>query len=215
MYSNDMEELESKTFWYFLDELEYFIGDKDYDSFEETLDDFCNNGNLTSTLRRNFYVDDFFKPEFGITLKTLLSILQENGCTFKDYIKNILVKNNAEKELVNDGFTFGKLDFKDIKGDSMNEIREGLFGGSDNDTITDDSVKAAKELLIKQGTGIEDLNLDNLDNDDLDKLLVKTAKVTEKVDIIKEAMKGCDKEDIAEVIAKHLNMHKKEALSIL
>lgn len=204
-----MEELESKTFWYFLDELECFIGDKDYNSFEDAFEDFCDNGSLNSTFRRSFYVDDFFKPEFGITLKVLLSILQENGCTFKDYIKTILMKNNTEKELAKDGFIFSnkKPNFKA----NINELQES----SDNEDVSDASIKAAKELLIKQGTGVEDLNLDNLDDDDLDKLLAQTTKVTEKVDIIKKIKKDCDKDKIAEAIAKHLNMHKDEALSIL
>lgn len=207
MYNKDVEELELKTFQYFVDELEYFIGDMEYSSFEESLNDFCEVC-LNSTLRRSFYVEDFFKPEFGITLKMLLSILQENGCSFKDYIKNILIKNNAEKELIEDGFTFG-----DTLSESTENRKELLESSDEN--VTEDNIKAAKELLIKQGTGIEDLNLDNLNNEDLDKLLVKTTSVTEKVDIIKTVMRGCDKDKIAESVAKHLNMHKKEALNII
>ena len=69
--------------------------------------------------------------------------------------------------------------------------------------------------MIKQGVGVDNLELDNLDNEDLDRLLVKTTKVTEKVNIIKKAMKTSEKEVIAETVAKFLNMHKNEALSII
>lgn len=208
MYSSDIEELELKTFEYFIDELEYFIGDKDYDSFEEALKDFYENGELSSTIRRNFYVEDFFEPEFGITLKMLLSILKESGCSFKDYIRNLLIKYDAEKELIKDGFVFGKLDYNNLKKGMKETLME-------NNEVTDDKIKAAKKLLIKQETGVEDLNLDNLEDDDLDKLLTKATSITEKVNIIKESMKDCSKEEIAEAIARRLNMHKNEALSIV
>lgn len=209
--NNDVEELELKIYQYFIDELEYFIGEKEYESCEDALDDFCDNC-LNSTLRRSFYVEDFFKPEFGISLKTLLTILQENGCLFKDYIRKIMLSYNLEKELIADGFRFCE---SEDAINSSQKIKEEFLGSSDSNEVTEDNVKAVKKLMIKQGVGVDNLELDNLDNEDLDRLLVKTTKVTEKVNIIKKAMKTSEKEVIAETVAKFLNMHKNEALSII
>lgn len=210
-YKTDLEELESKIFHYFLSEFETFIGDDDYDYFQDALDGFYASDYLNSSLRRSFYVDDFFKPELGISLKLLLSILKENNTTFKDYIKKILLNNNVKKELERDGFRFAKEKNMEVK-DML--INEGLLD-SVVDKVSDSTIKAVKNELIKKESGIEDLNTENLDDEELDTLLAKLTTINEKVDAIVKKMRSFGCEAVARAIANYTGMHLSEAKEIV
>ena len=214
-YNTDLEELETKIFNYFLSELELFIMDDNYDSAEEAIDSFCESDILNSSFRRSYYVDDFFEPELGISLKLLLSILRENNTTFKDYIRSILMNHNIEEELAKDGFKFKESKMEHIG--NLLRVNEGIFEGIENSKteVSDEDIKKVKGSLIKKSLGVEDLNTDDLDNDELDTILAKVSTINEKVDTIIKKMCGCGDEVIARAIAKYTGMHIKEAEEIV
>ena len=83
--------------------------------------------------------------------------------------------------------------------------------------VTPNEVKEAKKELINKGLGIEGVNLDDVSDEDLDKLLTSVSSednITEKVDTIIKYYKNSNENKIVESISKYTGVHLNEAKSI-
>lgn len=95
------------------------------------------------------------------------------------------------------------------------KLKEGVIF-EDEDKVSEEDIRDAKEEIIKSAlNGDEGVDLDGADDDTLDVLLTKLARVDEKVECILENKKDLDDEALVECISKHIGMHLDEAKDVL
>lgn len=83
--------------------------------------------------------------------------------------------------------------------------------------VTPNEITDAKKEIINKSLGIEGVNLDNVSDEDLDKLLASVSSeenITEKVDTIIRYFNNEDESKIIESISKYIGVHLNEAKSI-
>lgn len=96
-----------------------------------------------------------------------------------------------------------------------NKLKEGVIF-EDEDKVSEEDIRDTKEEIIRSAlNGDEGIDLDGADNETLDVLLAKLARVDEKVECILENKKDLDDEALAECIHKHTGMHLDEAKDVL
>jgi len=151
--NDDFNTMEELIFRYFLDNLERYVSTfkVNNNNFNEILNKWADN-KLNSPVYFNQYMNEFFGPELNISARELLTVLKQNKITFKQYILGIMNKFDTKEYLKSD-----KL---------LNE--SAIFEDASKQEVED-----AKKMSIKHSLGV-DINLDNLNDDELDNLLVKT-----------------------------------------
>lgn len=210
MADSYIKTLEDKVFYYFLEELELSLDSNNCNSLKEVLQKYSESESLNSHIQMSYFVEKVLTPEFGITLRDLLSALKENKTTFKNYVMNIITKPEykLQEALKKDGYNFKEDLLSALVGQSNDN--NGSMSPVENPDPDD-----VKRKIIQKSLGNEDINLDDIKDEELDQLLARTTTIPEKVDIIRYYLNEKDENTIARYISHYTGMHLNEAIQII